>query len=101
MRTTSTPIGSFASLAFTAAATAASQLRGDVPVASVTRTTDAGEGLRRRPGICSGGAGPLCGSTLGVAIRRGALRLDRWERRQFQELVQGCRDPVAEHLSRL
>src|SRR6202022_4982012 len=83
IRTTSTPIGSFASLAFTAAATAASQLRGDIPVAPGPRTTDAGEGLRRRAGICSGGASPLGGGVFGVPIRRSAPRLDRRGRGHF------------------
>src|SRR5437773_12546389 len=101
MREISTPSGSFTSLAFTAAATAASHERGDAPVASVRRTTEAAE-LLGRAGIGTGSRalcrGPLCRGPLRVTVRAQFFRFDWWQRRDLGELVHERRDARAQHL---
>src|SRR5438046_3802636 len=99
MREISTPTGSFTSLAFTAAATAAAHERGDAPVASVRRTTEAAE-LLGRAGIGTGSRA-LCRGPLRVTVRAQFFRFDRWQRRDLGELVHERRDARAQHLPRL
>src|SRR2546428_12288938 len=73
MRETSTPTGSFTSLAFTAAVMAASHERGDAPVASVRRTTEAAA-LLGRAGIRTG-TRTLRGGPPGMTVRRQTIGL--------------------------
>src|SRR5213593_2628258 len=101
MRATSTPTGALTSAALTAAATAESQLRGDSPVASVMRTTEAGEGrddFLRRTGIGVRGAARFrCRRRTLVAIRSRLFRLHRWQRGELEQLVDRVRDALVEH----
>src|SRR6187397_2721516 len=70
-RKTSTPTGTFTSLAFTAAVTASSHPREDEPVASLSRMTP-GSALGRRAGTGSFcGADALNDGPLGMPVRGG------------------------------
>src|SRR2546428_10949132 len=89
MRETSTPTGSFTSLAFTAAVMAASHERGDAPVASVRRTTEAAA-LLGRAGIRTG-TRTLRGGPPGMTVRRQTIGLHRRGGGGLREVVPGTR----------
>src|SRR4051812_30243668 len=100
MRSISTPTGCLTSLLPTASMTAASQLLAESPLASTTRTTDAGAGLaRRRAGI--GPCRALWPRLLAVSVRRRALGLDRRKRRDLEERVDRLREARVQHPPRL
>src|SRR3954462_1274952 len=100
MRRISTPTGCLTSLLPTASMTAASQLLAESPLASTTRTTDAGAGLaRRRAGIrpCrTRRFGPLA-----VSVRSRALGLDRRECGDLEQRIDRLREARVQHPSRL